>query len=203
LARVAVFVDGFNVYHALERNPEFRKYKWLDYAVLARCYLRGGDTPEKVYLFTTLATWEPSEVARHHVYLHLLRRQGVEVVLGKFKMRDRRCLLCHQSYRSPEEKLTDVNIAVHLLRGAFLDEYDRAVLVKGDTDLLPAIQAVQQTFPAKEVGVVIPIGNRSNDLIAQCNFRLRMKEEQLSCSQFPDEVDGPVLGKLRRPETWR
>ena len=203
MARVAVFIDGFNVYHALDGNSDFHKYKWLDYTALARRYLRGNDSLVKVYLFTTLATWDQGKVARHQVYLHLQRKQGVEVVLGKFKMRDRVCRVCHRSYRSPEEKLTDVNLAVHLLRGAFLDEYDRAILITGDTDLLPAIQAVQQTFPAKEVGVVVPIGNRSNDLIAQCSFRLRMKEEHLARSQFPDEIDDAVTGKIMRPATWR
>lgn len=202
MARVAVFVDGFNVYHALERNVNFRKYKWLDYAALARCYVRGQDELVKVYLFTTPATWDPRKVARHRVYLHLQRRRGVEVVLGKFKMRDRHCLRCNQSYRSPEEKLTDVNIAVHLLQQAYLDAYDRAILVTGDTDLLPAIQAVQQTFPTQEVGVVIPIGNKSNDLIAQCGFRFRMEEAHLARSQFPDEVDDPTYGKVQRPPSW-
>lgn len=124
-------------------------------------------------------------------------------MFGKFKRRDRVCPLCHGQYTAPEEKLTDVNIAVQLLRGAYSDEYDRAVLVTGDTDLLPAIQVVQQTFPSKEVGVVVPIGNRSNDLIAQCDFRIRMKETQLARCQLPDVIRDPVLGEIRRPDTWK
>jgi hypothetical protein len=41
MARVAVFIDGFNVYHALDGNPVWGKFKWLDYAALARCYIGG------------------------------------------------------------------------------------------------------------------------------------------------------------------
>jgi uncharacterized LabA/DUF88 family protein len=203
VSRVIVLADGFNVYHALDRNPAYRKYKWLDYAALARCYIRGHDTLVRTYLFTTLATWNPAKVARHQRYLHVLRRHGVEVVFGKFKMRDRKCALCHQSFRSPEEKLTDVNIATHLLRGAFTDEYERAILITGDTDLLPAIRAVQTMFPGKEIGAVVPLGNQSNELLAQCDFRFRMKEEHLLRSQLPDEIPDQTHGVIRRPDTWR
>jgi len=50
-------------------------------------------------------------------------------VFGRFKTRDRKCQICKQWFRIPEEKQTDVNIAVHLLRGAFTDEYERAILI--------------------------------------------------------------------------
>ena len=33
--RVAVFVDGFNVYHFLDKTPGYKKYKWLNYQKLA------------------------------------------------------------------------------------------------------------------------------------------------------------------------
>ena len=51
MARVAFFIDGFNVYHALHDAPvvrpsddpqRYRRYKWLDHSALARCY-RSGD----------------------------------------------------------------------------------------------------------------------------------------------------------------
>ena len=33
--RVLFFIDGFNVYHALQEKPQYHKYKWLDYSALA------------------------------------------------------------------------------------------------------------------------------------------------------------------------
>jgi hypothetical protein len=33
-----------------------------------------------------------------------------------------------------------------------------------DSDLLPAIRAVQATFPSKQIGVIVPIGRASEDL---------------------------------------
>lgn len=65
MARVVVLIDGFNVYHVLQREPAYHRYKWLNYAALARGYIRGQDTLERTYLFTTLATWDQSKVGRH------------------------------------------------------------------------------------------------------------------------------------------
>lgn len=42
----------------------------------------------------------------------------------------------------PREKGIDVLIAIHMVMGAQQDEYDTAVLVSADTDLIPAIEAV-------------------------------------------------------------
>ena len=39
-----------------------------------------------------------------------------------------------------EEKGIDVLLAVDLVRGAYLDEYDTAVVASADTDLLPALR---------------------------------------------------------------
>ncbi|MGH9861489.1 MAG: NYN domain-containing protein [Candidatus Acidiferrales bacterium] len=82
---------------------------------------------------------------------------GVRVVFGKLKRRDVRCRLCGGVFTKPEEKQTDVNIAIELLRLAVADRYDKAILISGDTDLLPAVKAVQTTFPGKQIGVVLPI----------------------------------------------
>jgi uncharacterized LabA/DUF88 family protein len=202
VARIVAYVDGFNVYHALEENSSYHKYKWLDYKALAQCYVGGTDTLEHVYLFTALATWNPAKARRHQLYLRALRARGVEIIQGKFKRKDRYCRLCRRRYQSFEEKLTDVNIAIHLFRGAYLDEYDRALLVSADTDIIPAISMVRQLFLTKQVGVVVPIGRFGMELKKECDFHHQMKQSQLVRSQLPEEVDDPVYGKICRPPTW-
>jgi len=209
MARVAAYIDGFNMYHALQGDTTGRqlgkyvKYKWLDYPALVKCFIGGQDTLEKVYLFTTLATWDQDKVKRHNLYLRVLRQRGVEVVLGRFKRRTRRCTECGRVYRTFEEKLTDVNIAVYLFRGALRDEYDTALVMSGDTDSLPAIRMVKELFPNKEVGVVLPIERRSEDLKQASDFYIHMKEYHLARCQLPDEIDDPLLGKIVRPATWK
>ena len=202
MARIVVFIDGFNVYHALEDNPAYHKYKWLDYAALAACFVGGTDTLVKTYLFTAFATWNPAKVKRHQMYVRVLKRRGVDVVMGKFKRKDKTCTLCHRQFSTFEEKYTDVNIAIHMFRGAYLDEYDKAILISGDTDIVPAVRMVRSLFSTKQVGVVVPIGRTSLELEQECDFHFQMKERQLARAQLPDEIDDPVLGKLTRPATW-
>ena len=159
--RLAFFIDGFNLYHALQDDPVLKTCKWLDYHKLTRILYPSGD--RKVIFFTALPPWDQEKKVRHEAYLRVLRSRGVQVVLGKFKHRFRTCRECGQKSRSYEEKMTDVNIATHLFRLAVEDEYDVAVLVSGDTDLVPAIEAVKSTFPHKEVHALLPPGDRGRD----------------------------------------
>jgi uncharacterized LabA/DUF88 family protein len=201
--RVAAFVDGPNVYNAIQHHPALHRYKWLDYRALARCYVGRQDTLERVYLFTSLPTWDQAKSRRQELYLHALRRCGVEVVIGKFKRRTRTCLKCGQSYSTFEEKLTDVNLAVYLLRGALTDEYDRALIVTGDSDILPAVRMVHELFPNRQVAVVVPIRRYAEDLRQECDAHFQMKEHHLAGAQLPDDIKDPLHGIIRRPDTWK
>jgi len=46
------------------------------------------------------------------------------------------------SWKKPMEKGGDVGLAVHLVRDAFLKEFDRAILVTADQDFAPAVGIV-------------------------------------------------------------
>ncbi len=56
MSRIKVFIDGFNVYHALEHDAKYHKYKWLDYSKLASLFVRRQDQIVDVLYFTALAT---------------------------------------------------------------------------------------------------------------------------------------------------
>jgi len=209
MARLFFFVDGFNLYHALDHfagagdHHRYHQYKWLSLTSLAKCFLRRHDALAGIEYFTTLATWDASKVAKHRSFIRAQENEGVVVVYGKFKRKDRRCPKCGALSATVEEKQTDVNIAIRLLQGALHDSYDRAVIVSGDTDLLPAIGAVHATFPGKQVGVVIPIGRSSEDMRKQADFHLRMRERHLGASILPDPLtlaDGTVL---HCPPSWK
>jgi len=49
MSRVVFFVDGFNVYHAIEANPAYRKYKWLDLDKLCRSLTRRADQSDSSF----------------------------------------------------------------------------------------------------------------------------------------------------------
>ena len=209
MAKVAFFIDGFNLYHALdylETGPDhyrYRKYKWLNLHKLASLFVGRLDKLDQVILFTAFATWDPAKVGRHRLFIRANESVGVSVVYGEFKRKDKRCRLCRQKYSTFEEKQTDVNIAIHLLQLAVMDQYDRAILISGDTDLIPAIKAVRVTFPQKEIGVILPIGKSSEDLLKQADFRHKMREHHLASSRFPDSILLPDGSTLECPPTWK
>ena len=52
--------------------------------------------------------------------------------------------------------MTDVNIATQILIDAYQDNFDMAMLISGDSDLVPPIKAVHELFPKKRVFVTFP-----------------------------------------------
>lgn len=203
MRRVAFYIDGFNVYHALQENPEYWKYKWLSYAKLAQCYVTAADRVVKICYFTAYVTWDRGKETRHRNYTAALRTTDVDIVHGAFRRRERRCRLCGGTYRTFEEKQTDVNIAINLFEGAVKDIYDAAIIVSADSDLAPAIEAVKSAFPHKEIGVVLPIGRPAEYLKKISDFHVKMKRKHLQTSQFEDIVELGDGRKAVRPPSWR
>jgi uncharacterized LabA/DUF88 family protein len=181
MSRIAFLIDGFNLYHALDCRAKYRKYKWVSLSMLSQCFvINKSDSVAGIYYFTTLATWDAGKVACHRLFIKAQESEGVQVVYGEFKRKDRFCTLCKKWFRSVEEKQTDVNIAINLFRLAVSGVYDKAIIISVDTDLTPAVKAVQSTFPGKQIGVVLPIGRASEDFKQIADFHYKMKEKHLA-----------------------
>lgn len=174
-----------------------------EFAQAASLFVGPLDTLSEVLYFTALATWMPEKAERHKLFIRAQESEGVTIIYGEFKRKDKRCLLCRNRYSTFEEKQTDVNIAIHLLQLAIQDRYDRAVIVSGDTDLIPAVKAVRVTFPGKQIGIMIPIGGSSEDLKKHADFRFKMREHHLASSRFPSLLRLSDGTTLECPPTWR
>lgn len=201
--RTVFFIDGFNVYHSLTHNPYYYKFKWLNYKKLASLFVGAEDRVERILYFTAYAHWNQDKERRHRVLVKALQANGVEVVFGKFKPKDKTCSLCKGTYRTYEEKMTDVNIAVHLFRAAVKNEFDKAILITGDTDLVPVVRSIREMFPAKKIGVVFPINRAADELKQVADFHKKIKVYHLASSRFPDTIclaNGTVI---QCPATWR
>lgn len=203
MSRVVFFVDGFNVYHAIDANPAYRKYKWLDLDKLCRSLTRRADQLVSILYFTAYTPWDVHKAARHRLYVQALQVKGVDVVFGEFRRKDRVCRSCRNTYQTFEEKQTDVNIAIKLFQFSITDLYDTAIILSGDSDLLPAIHAVKRTFPAKRIGVAIPPGRQAEALKHATDFHIKLKEHHLRTCQFPDVVSIEDGRQLERPPSWR
>ena len=203
LNRVCVFIDGFNLYHALDDEVSYHKYKWLDLERFAKCFVYPRDKIADIFYFTSYVTWNPGKLARHQAYVKALQLVGVKPIFGSFRMKGTTCRVCKKPYQIPEEKQTDVNIAVKLLQTAATDEWDTAVIISGDSDLIPAIKAIKDTFPAKRVVIVIPIGRHAEELKQVTDFHRKVKQRHLQSCQFDDIITIDEDTVLKRPDNWR
>lgn len=184
-------------------DPALRAYRWLDLQALAREIAGGKSLITAVHFFTAFYPGEPQKRQRHEDYLDALRLRGVTPVIGTFRRKEKYCRACKQVSVGYEEKETDVNIAVSLFKFACLDAYDKALLLSGDSDLLPAIRAVREVYPEKQVQVVFPPGHRYTHALRQAAHScIRINNGHLLRNQLPD----PVIGGgriIRKPQSWQ
>jgi uncharacterized LabA/DUF88 family protein len=203
--RVSFFVDGFNLYYSLKNLAKERNdasIKWLNLHSLLSSYLREDEELASIHYFTAIYPFNgQGTMNRHRNYIKALKSKDVKIIEGEFKKKDRYCSNCRTRFASAEEKNTDVNIAIHLFKNAFLDSYDKAVVVSGDSDILNAIKEVKSCFPEKEIGILPPYGKWSNDLRKHADFVIKMKQNHIAKHKFPIQINFNET-KINCPPKW-
>ncbi|HEV2986867.1 MAG TPA: NYN domain-containing protein [Candidatus Angelobacter sp.] len=211
--RVYCFVDGFNLYHAIEwfengvddaDHRRYRKYKWLSLTALANCYISSkSQSLVGVEYFTTYPHWDPPKVLRHRQFVLAQQSEGVKVTFGNYKEKRVDCrATCKLKFTIWQEKQTDVNIAVRLIELARRNVYDKAIIISGDSDLIPAIKLVREIYAEKYVAAVVPIGRRGEDIEKHCHGKFKMTEEQLARCHLPDKLKHPSGVWVTKPYVY-
>ena len=192
---VCIYVDGFNLYHALLKFKD-PKVEWLDLRALANRIIQPQtEQIVAIYYFSAYAHWLPSPMARHKEYVRALEAVGVVPVLGHFKNKDRKCVACKATWKAHEEKETDVNIGITMLNDAYKDRYERAYLITRDSDLMPAVTMIRSEFSQKEIVIVAPpLMGHSNDLLPVCNGKKKISPQMIWDCLFPRLVNRPDGG---------
>ena len=203
IERAIVYVDGFNLYHGL-MQARLGRSRWLDLSAMSRSLLGDNRRLELVRYFTTRVRDRPGDAERQSVYIDALRsRGGVEIDFGFFlRKKDIECSRCQNSWPDYEEKKTDVNIAVRLLNDAFDDRFDVALVVSGDSDLVPAVESVKTRHPDKRLIVAFPPMRRSFDLEVAAHASFGIRNRQIRASRLPDPVVTLSGITLRAPMGW-
>lgn len=205
--RTIVYVDGFNFYYGAVRGTP---HKWLD---LEKCFLklRPGDDIRRIWYFTALV--DGAKGSRQQAYLRALAtRPLVQVMLGKFKLKQVKCIVPGCSYPGsrvfdvPEEKRTDVNIALQLLDDANHDRADQFVVVSGDSDLVPALEMVKAQWPEKRLVVYVPsrhpLRGAAVELRSAADRHKTFPQALLKVCQFPPTLADGRGGVIHKPTAW-
>lgn len=126
----------------------------------------------------------------------------VSIYEGSYLAKTVTCRECGNIWFSPEEKMTDVNIASELLVDAFKNRFDTALLISGDSDLVPPIRILRANYPDKRVIIAFPPARFSNELKSVASGYFIIGEPNLRRSVFPDKVVTKNGFILERPKEW-
>ncbi len=212
--KIIVLVDGHNLYHGIDdlckkfTSPQSHHLKWISLYDLAKQFMSPKtDEIEKVRYFTAYLNFKNQEEAieklkRHKKYSAVLKHEGTEEVLGKFKKKDRYCPKCNTNHKTVEEKQTDVNIAVHIIRLAYERKYDKLFLITGDTDIIPAIKAAKEVYPEGRIELLMPPKRVSGELKEHADNSRAIKLRHLKAALLPEEITLANGKTITRPPKY-
>lgn len=213
-----VYIDGFNLYYGALRGTA---HKWLDVAAWSRMLLPHYELEHVTYCTAAIQALptDPDAATRQQHYLRALGSLAplVEVLEGKFRIRDVRgarvpgqgCTCCADggcpccsadaaTVKKPEEKGSDVNLAVRLVRDSFVYPTTAFLVVSNDSDLQEAVNIVQDA--GRTVIVANPRSKRPPSLIAA--QRREVRASTLARAQFPETLTLPDGSTVTKPAGW-
>ena len=204
--RVAVYIDGFNLFYGLKAK-RWRRYYWLNLRTFAENLLRPHHRFQVVRYFTARVfpdADDPGKQARQTTYLEALATlPDLSVHYGKFLPKTLKCFNCGSVRHTYEEKMTDVNISVTLLNDAQENLFDTAMIVSADSDLVGPVQSVLERYPSKRIIIAFPPKRTSFDLRNVASASFIIGQDKLRRSQLPETVTRSDGFPLIRPTSWR
>ena len=203
MMRVIAYIDGFNLYFGL-RDKGWRRFYWLNMKLLAQNLLKFNQQLIMTKYFTARVIAARDKQKRQSTFIEALETlSDLKIFYGKYQLNPRECPNCGFEDKVPNEKMTDVNIAVEMFSDAINDEFDIALLLSADSDLVPAVRAIKNTFTQKRIVVAFPPKRSSVELENIAHACLRIGRANFARSLFPDKVKKADGFILQRPSTWK
>ena len=202
--RVAVYIDGFNLYFGI-RGSGLGRYLWLDLCAFARNLLKDRQRLVAVKYFTARVSKPESKRKRQNAYLDALGTLDpalFSIAYGNYQHNQTTCSRCGEPSDVPNEKQTDVNIAVGMLTDAFKNLFDVALLVSADSDLCPVVKAILSLHPSKRVIAMFPPGRASKELAGTASACVNIGRGKFRQSQFPETITLSGGYELVKPALW-
>src|SRR6266550_5979735 len=201
--KVSVFFDGQNFYRSLQRYDESLR---VDYDRLAAWITQAVGGPGAIFAgahyYVGVSSDAPPLVEGFLKGLEL--RPGYFVKREPRVRRTGRCPACGGDYEYTTEKRVDTRLVADIIQYAAIGAFDVAVLVSGDDDFVPAVEAVNAlgrqvwvaTWSAEEL---------SKDLRVKCFGHIHLSDgvsvfrvERRPHERAPGRA---VASRLSRPAT--
>ena len=210
LRRVNVYIDGFNLYYGVARNTP---YRWLDLRRLSEGLIQRPDHEiHRIRYFTARVAGDEAST-RQDVYLRALRTiPSLTIHEGHFLTHPVTLPLTDGTGMAQvdrtEEKGSDVNLASYLLFDAFDRDFETALVISNDTDLVFPVSEVRRRFDVV-VGVAAPVYHAdrhpSQALVKATDFNVhitRRRRKLLRESRLPNPVFDAAGRAIHKPAEW-
>ncbi len=149
MKRVMIFIDGSNFYHNLK---QYYKKTHIDFSKFVTKLSGQNRELVRTYYYNAPIdrnTNEDEYKKQQKFFEKIKRIDSFEVKLGRLQSKQD---------GSKTEKGTDVNIAVDMITKGYKDQYDVAILISGDADLVQVVQEIKDM--AKHVELVVVPGQK-------------------------------------------
>lgn len=212
--RVFFYVDGFNLYHRrLQNNP---RLKWLCLRTLAAKFLFPSDEVTKIKFFTAKVDPKPTsslKQTRQLCYWKALKSTRVEVIEGLMEAKERECKVTYcdkkgATFQAMTEKMSDVNLALHVYRDFIQDPPDVICILSGDLDVIPALRMVRETKAKILLKIVLPnldekLMYSRHEILNGVAITSQLSEDHITRSRLPDKIEISPGVFCECPDSWK
>ena len=200
--RVNIYVDGFNFYYGI-KSKKWKKYYWLEIVKFFDQFIKPYQELLNVYYFTAVPKNSGKKDRQDLFFSANKLNPRFKLIFGKYLEKPIR--LGGKTFKTYEEKQTNVNIAVEMIRNVVFDKYDITILVSADSDLLPPINFIRELSPNHKIFVFFPPNRYSADLSNHCDNSINLVryESRFKKAIMNDEITLPNGYILKRPKTWK
>jgi len=218
--RTIVYIDGFYLYYRLLKDKPASK--WINPKALAEAVLNPQHVITRATYYTARISSQPHNLdapVRQALSLRALSSvPEIAVHEGTFMTRKPWMRLSTPPRAKPdtyvwnqqapavvrvikrEEKGSDVNLGVHLVRDALTNAFDVAVVLPNDSDLVEPVRIAVQDA-GKRVFLLVAAGAPTQCLVAVAFFFLHVRQGHLVAAQFPDPVTFSDGSTVAQPST--
>ncbi|MBN8862342.1 MAG: NYN domain-containing protein [Sphingobacteriales bacterium] len=202
MENVIAYIDGFNLYYGM-MDAGFGRYRWLNIQGLVQSLLKPAQKLLQVNYFTTMVINDLEGRLRQRAFLEALKTQElVKVFFGKFQKQKYNCLHCGNEFQRKCEKMTDTAIVTELVKDYYENKFDAAMIISGDTDLLPPMRLINEAPDNKRVLVAFPPARVNEEMRLFAKGSMVIGRKKLADNQFPAIFTGVDRQEISKPEGW-
>lgn len=201
--RAALYVDGFNLYHAVKDLGE-PFLKWCNLWRLGELLIPSkSERLVSVVFCTAYYPGDHGRRVRHERLVKALELVGARSIMGHFVHEDADCRTCGHSWKKPTEKETDINLALSLYDDAVRDVFDHAYFLTADSDQAATLRLLRARYPEKRITSVSPPGrSHSQHILAHAHAKIALSRDHIERCLFGSAVMVPGRPPIMRPPEY-